>query len=80
MKLLSRKFMVAASTLAMLLGGDLNPLQALIAAAVAAVYIVAQALVDRRTVDEVAQAVEEGIRRGREARWTELSDQERRLP
>lgn len=65
-RFLSRKFLVTLASLVTIGVGGGSTLQMAIAAVVAVVYVVAQAFVDRASVDRVARAVEQGIRHGRE--------------
>lgn len=65
-KLLSRKLAVAISTIAGVFFNSEDPIRAGIAGAVAIAYVIAQAFVDRGTLDKVSEAAADGVGKGRE--------------
>ncbi len=60
-KLLSRKLGVTVATILTVVLQIDDPVRAAVAGAIAIAYVVAQGLVDRASVDRVADAVEEGL-------------------
>jgi len=66
-KLGSRKFIVTLFTLASALAGlDLDPLQLGVIGVVATVYVLAEAIVDRKRAEAIANSVQRGLELGRE--------------
>lgn len=60
-KLLSRKLGVTVATILTVVLQIDDPVRAGVVGAIAIAYVVAQGLVDRKQVDQVANAVEEGL-------------------
>lgn len=60
-KLFSRKLAVTVATILTVVLQIDDPVQAGVAGAVAIAYVIAQGLVDRASVEQVANAVEEGL-------------------
>jgi hypothetical protein len=66
-KLLSRKLGVTLATIVGVVFQIDDPAKAGVAGAVAIVYVIAQALVDKATVERVANAAEAGLAEARNA-------------
>ena len=66
-KLLSRKLGVTVATILTVVLQIDDPVRAGVAGAVAIAYVLAQAFVDRASVERVADADEEGVKQAREA-------------
>lgn len=60
-KLLSRKLAVTIATILTVVLQIDDPVRAGVAGAIAIAYVIAQGLVDRASVEQVAKAVEEGL-------------------
>jgi hypothetical protein len=60
-KLLSRKLAVTIATILTVVLQIDDPVRAGVAGAIAIAYVIAQGLVDRASVEQVANAVEEGL-------------------
>lgn len=60
-KLLSRKLAVTIATILTVVLQIDDPVRAGVAGAIAIAYVIAQGLVDRASVEQVADAVEEGL-------------------
>lgn len=66
-KLLSRKFLVTLGSLvAVLLDSSLAPLQLGVMGLVAVTYVVAETVLDRRSVEVAARSIEDGMQLGRD--------------
>jgi hypothetical protein len=65
-KLLSRKLGVTVATILTVVLQIDDPVRAGVAGAVAIAYVLAQAFVDRASVERVAGAAEEGVQKARE--------------
>lgn len=65
-KLLSRKFGLSAATILTVVLQMEDPIRAGVAGAVAIAYVIAEALVDRASVERVAIAVEDGVDKARQ--------------
>lgn len=66
-KLLSRKLGVTVATILTVVLQIDDPVRAGVAGAVAIAYVLAQAFVDRASVERVADAAEQGVKQAREA-------------
>lgn len=66
-KFLSRKFLVTLGSLvAVLFDSGLGPLQLGVMGLVAVTYVVAETVLDRRSVEIVARSIEDGVQLGRD--------------
>lgn len=65
-KLLSRKFGVTVATILTIVLQMEDPVRAGVAGAVAIAYVIAEALIDRASVERIATAAEEGAIKARE--------------
>lgn len=65
-KLLSRKFGVTVATILTIVLQMEDPVRAGVAGAVAIAYVIAEALIDRASVERIATAAEEGVIKARE--------------
>ena len=64
-KLFSRKLAVTVATILTVVLQIEDPMRAGVAGAIAIAYVIAQGLVDRASVEQVASAVEEGLEEAR---------------
>lgn len=66
-KLLSRKLGLSLAAIAAIVLEIDDPVKAGVVGVVAAVYVIAQGLVDKAAAERVASAVEQGVAEGRKA-------------